>query len=42
MLYQKAGSIEVAKEYWTVYLEMDPDSEWGDVAAEKLDDLGGQ
>jgi Tfp pilus assembly protein PilF len=42
MLYQEAGSIEVAKEYWTAYLEMDPDSEWGVVAAEKLDNLEGR
>jgi hypothetical protein len=42
MFYQEAGSRKVAKEYWTAYLEMDPDSEWGEVAAEKLDDLEGQ
>jgi Tfp pilus assembly protein PilF len=41
MLYQESGSKQVAKKHWTTYLEMDPDSEWGDVAAEKLGDLGG-
>jgi cytochrome c-type biogenesis protein CcmH/NrfG len=39
MFYQESGSNKVAEEYWTDYLEMDPDSEWADVAAEKLEDL---
>jgi hypothetical protein len=42
MLYEEAGAKEIAKAYWTAYLEMDPDSEWGEVAAEKLDELGVQ
>ena len=41
MLYQESGAKAVAREHWTTYLEMDPDSEWGDVATEKLEDLGG-
>jgi tetratricopeptide (TPR) repeat protein len=40
MFYQEAGSEEIAAAYWAAYLELDPDSEWGEVAAEKLDDLG--
>jgi tetratricopeptide (TPR) repeat protein len=41
VFYQESGSRAVAKEYWAAYLELDPDSEWAEVAAEKLEDLGG-
>jgi hypothetical protein len=39
VLYQESGSNKVAQEFWMDYLEMDPSSEWADVAAEKLEDL---
>jgi cytochrome c-type biogenesis protein CcmH/NrfG len=41
MFYQQLGFIDRARVSWTKYLKLDPDSEWAEVAREKLEELKG-
>lgn len=40
MFYQQLGFEDRARLTWSNYLKLDPDSEWAEVAMEKLDELG--
>jgi Flp pilus assembly protein TadD len=41
MFYHQLGFIDRARVSWTKYLKLDPDSEWAEVAKEKLEELQG-
>jgi len=39
MFYQELGSVDAARRSWNVYLALDGDSDWANLAREKLQDL---
>lgn len=42
VFYEELGSTDAAKTSWADYLQLDSGSEWAEVAAEKLAELGGR